>query len=173
MATKKSPFLRRKLHSKLSDEQCCQLVAMADVLGEKAAENHFKVTIKVIRNISQKVKERPDLEEYYWDYRKSMAKGWIRQLGETTSAVLIRMSQEVTKDKIDALALRELTRAIEVLGDISVSAIVAGPPDSEDGEQMPKLPKYGAIDVESEDEDEDEDEDGEPFLLPGQTNAYQ
>jgi hypothetical protein len=163
---KASPFVRRKLHPKLSDEQCCQLVAMADVLGAKAAENHFGVPIKTQKTISQKIRERPDLEGYYWDYRKNLAKGWMRQLGETTSAVLARISEEVGKDKIDAGTLRELTRAIEILGDISVSAAVVGP---QEGEEIEPLPKYGAIDVDSQ----EDDEDGEPFLLPGQTNAYQ
>lgn len=160
---KTSPFVRRKLHPKLSDEQCCQLTAMLDVLGAKAVENHFNVPVKTQKSISEKVKQRPDLEAYYWDYRKNLAKGWMRQLGETTSAVLVRISEEVGKDKIDAGTLRELTRAIEILGDFSVSAAVVAPQESEESEA---LPKYGAIDVDSE-----EEEDGEPFLLPGQTDA--
>jgi len=122
----KDPFLRR-LHPRLTDEQCCMMTAMRDVLGIKAAENHFNIPAKKQIPISNKVKTSPHLDAVYWQYRNSIAKRWMNQLGETMSATLVKITETIGEDEIDLLQLRELVRAAEVLGDISVSATAIAP----------------------------------------------
>jgi hypothetical protein len=154
---KKDPFLNRPIYQKLSDEQCCQLVAMRDVKGAKAAEHHFGVPVKSQVAISQKVKARPDLVRSYWQYRKNLASGWVRVLNETGIAVLTAIQQEVQAPTSDLLKLRELGRIFEILGDVSVSAMALAPAEVEE-----ETPLWETIDVE---------EEQPQLLLQGSENA--
>lgn len=157
----KDPFLYRKLHTSLTDEQCCQLVAMRDVQGVEAAENHYNVPPKVQQKISEKVKSRPDLDRVYWQYRNSIARRWVNGLGETLNAVLCKISETVQTSEIDLLKLRELTRTIEVLGDIGVSVTAIAPEAIEQ-----ETPRFEIIDAELEAEEEEEQ-----LLLEGAIDA--
>jgi len=156
---KKDPFLRR-LHPKLTDEQCCMMIAMRDVLGIKAAEHHFNIPAKKQIPIGEKVKTSPHLDTVYWQYRNSIAKRWMNQLGETMSATLLKITETIGEDEINLLQLRELVRAAEVLGDISVSATAIAP----EGIELDAV-KHQIIDV---------TEESEQYLLPAskvQNNA--
>lgn len=153
MGKPKDPFMRQNLHTRLTNEQCCMMVAMRDVLGAKAAESHFQVAGKVQTALSQKVKARPDLDPVYWQYRNSLARRWINQLGETMSACLAKISESISEDEINLMQLRELVRAAEVLGDISVSVTAIAP----EALELEAMPKHEIIDVESE----------EPLMLLG------
>lgn len=143
MARFRDPFLRR-LHPKLTDEQCCQLVAMRDVQGIKAAESHYGIPAKTQAKLSEAVKSRPHLDVVYWQYRNSIARRWVNGLGETMQAVLTKISETVADDDIDLLKLRELTRTVEVLGDIGVSVTAIAPEAIEQ-----ETPRYEVIDVET------------------------
>jgi hypothetical protein len=140
---KKDPFLNRPIYPRLTDEQCCQLVAMRDVKGVKAAEHHFGVAVKSQAIISQKVKARPDLVKSYWQYRKNLARGWVGELNETGIAVLSAIRQEIQAPTTDLLKLRELGRIFEILGDVSVSAMALAPAEVEE-----ETPLWEIIDVE-------------------------
>lgn len=146
MARVKDPFFRR-LHPKLTDEQCCQLVAMRDVQGIKAAENHYGIDAKTQNKLSKEVKSRPHLDIVYWQYRNSIARRWVNGLGETMQAVLAKISETVANDDIDLLKLRELTRTVEVLGDIGVSVTAIAPEAIEQ-----ETPRYEVIDIEAQDD---------------------
>ena len=146
MARIKDPFFR-KLHPKLTDEQCCQLVAMRDVQGVKAAESHYGIPPKVQEKLSREVKSRPHLDIVYWQYRNSIARRWVNGLGETLQAVLAKISETVADDDVDLLKLRELTRTVEVLGDIGVSVTAIAPEAIEQ-----ETPRYEVIDVEAQDD---------------------
>lgn len=120
------------------------MVAMRDVNGWKAAERHFGLTKIEQNRISKTVKTRPDLDRVYWQYRNAIARRWMSQLGETMSAILVKISATITDDTVDLQLLRELTRTVEIIGDISVSATAIAPDAiSED------TPKYEIIDTES------------------------
>lgn len=142
MPRNKNPFFRR-LHRKLTDEQCCQLVAMRDVQGVKAAESHYGVDSRTQAKLSEAVKSRPHLDVVYWQYRNSIARRWVNGLGETLQAVLTKISEAVEADDIDLLKLRELTRTVEVLGDIGVSVTAIAPEAIEQ-----ETPRYEVIDIE-------------------------
>lgn len=152
----KDPFFQR-LHRELTDEQCCQLVAMRDVQGIKAAEKHYGISKATQDRLSKAVKSRPHLDVVYWQYRNSIARRWVNGLGETLNAVLTKISETVSENDIDLLKLRELTRTVEVLGDIGVSVTAIAPEAIEQ-----ETPRYEIIDIEPE---------GEQMLLEGAKNA--
>lgn len=151
---KKDPFMKsNRLHTQLTNEQCCQLVAMRDVKGVKAAEHHFGVPVKTQASLSTKVKARPELARTYWQYRNKMAKGWVGTLGETSVAILQKIQEEVNKPDCDLLKLRELGRIFEILGDVSTSVMALAPQEITDD-----TPLFEVIDVE---------EEGQQLLLSG------
>lgn len=119
------------------------MVAMRDVHGIKAAESHYGLSSAAQGRISKVVKSRPDLDVVYWQYRNSIAKRWVNGLGETLQALLTKAKETIAGDEIDLLKLRELTRTIEVLGDIAVSVTAIAPEAIEQ-----ETPRYEVIDIE-------------------------
>lgn len=157
MARKKDPFLNKPIYQRLTDEQCCELVAMRDVNGAKAAEHHFGVSTKSQATISQKVKARPDLARCYWQYRRSLAKGWVGTLSETNVAILTAIKEEIQATKPDLLKMRELGRLLEIAGEVSVSVMAIPPQEIEED-----TPLWETIDIEQE---------TPQFLLQGSENG--
>lgn len=154
----KDPFLN-SLSKTLTDEQCCMAVAMRDILGEAAAMRHFGITQYVLRSLNKKVKTRPDLDQTYWEYRRSMAKRWMSQVGEVIAGCANKVNEEINKAEPNLLFIRETVRAAEVFGGLAVSAMAIAP-DEPEGEP---LPRYAKI--------EPEDDDHEPLLLLGSADA--
>lgn len=159
MPRNKDPFLH-SLSRTLTNEQCCQAIAMRDVYGEAYAINHFGITQFVIRSLNKRVKTRPDLDQIYWDYRRSYAKTWIGKVGEAIGSCAAKVTQEINRDEPNLLLIRETVRAAEVFGGLAVSAMAIAPDIIEEGE---RLPRYAQI--------EPDMDDREPLLLSGSADV--
>lgn len=137
---------QKRLHQKLTNEQCCMAIAMMDVLGEEAASKHFGVTKEKLKYINNRLRARPDLDEIYWYYRNSMGKRWMNQISETIVGCASKLGDLIHEKEPNIFLMREITSALRVLGEIAVSSSAVAP----EGMELEAIPRYQ---IESEEEE--------------------